>query len=332
MLFTCATSLLLCLSARPPQPAAPAADKLAQNPIFARIVVLGGDVADGFGLERELGAPGSLLDVIEASILTPHQPIEKRTALWGSTAGLPELVGVAAGAKPTLVVALDYLVASAYFSAENDEQRIAGVDKALQALEVLSCPILLGDVPDLAPAFTAQKPVIDAQHAPSPEGLKTIGAHIEQWSAAHKNVVIAPFAAWMHDVHTEEPFTIRGTTWFKSWISELVQKDRVHPRLQGTISEWLASADALCSARATELAGKTDPTKIDWDPRSIYQKAYMSKEAERQSVIDREIQKQQRPAPPRPARPAPPPSKEEIEKRTREKSERAGGNGEGKGG
>jgi hypothetical protein len=325
MLFTCATSLLLCLAATPPQAAAPAADKAAANPLFAHIVVLGGDVSEGFGLERELGAPGSLADVIEASILTPHQPIEKRTAPWGPASSLPELVRGAAGLKPTLVVAIDYLIAPAYFDAETDDLRIAGVDKALQALEHLSCPILLGDVPDFARALAAEKPVLDPKRAPSPEGLKTIGAHVEQWSAAHKNVVITPFAAWMHAVTTEEPFTIRDTTWFKSWISELVQKDRVHPRLQGTISLWLASADALCNVRGTEFAGRTDPAKIDWDPRSIYQKVYASKEAERQVVIDREIQKQQRPAPPRPPRPPPPPSKEEMEKQLREKNARGGG-------
>lgn len=332
MLSICVSSLFLCLSAASFQAPAPAKVESAENAIFARVVVLGGDVSDGFGLDRELGAPGSLVDVIEASILSTHQPIEKRTAPWGSAASPQDLVRATAAAKPTLVVALDYLVAPTYSDAANDEKRIADVDAALKSLEALTCPILLGDVADFTPAFSAPTPVFDARHAPSAEGLKTILAHVESWAAPRTNVVIAPSAKWMRDVYAEEPFTIRGTTWFKSWMSELLQKDRVHPRVHGTISLWLASVDALCSTRNTGLAGQTDPTLVDWDRRSIYDKVYQSKEAERQAVIDREIQKQQRPAPPRPPRPPPQPTKEEMEKLRREKQERADAKRDGKGG
>ncbi|MBL8858232.1 MAG: hypothetical protein JNL28_07005 [Planctomycetes bacterium] len=269
--------LLIALFGDAPQAATPPAQPAPEVALFARAYVVGGEITEGFGLERELGAPGSLADIVDASLLFPHQGAEKRT--FPMIAVAPQQVKGAVDAKATLVIALDYLLPFVYADAGSDDGRHANIETALKSLEIVKVPLILGNVPDLRSAGTIINPVLNEKHMPTVEALAQINARIEAWAAGHTNVVIAPLATMYARIESKEGFGVRASSWPPAWMPELLQKDRVHPRMHGTIAAWLLGLDALCKAHR-----ELDPARFDWSATSIFRKVYASKEAARKAA------------------------------------------------
>jgi hypothetical protein len=202
------------------------------------------------------------------------------------------------------VIALDYLVPYVY-AMQSDDARKQKVDAALKALEVLKCPIVIGDVPDLRAGATGARPLLADGQVPSVESLKALNDSLAAWAATRKDVVIAPVAMVFAHVESKEAFTIHHYTWGQAWLPDLLQLDHVHPRMHGAIAMWLGGLEALCKAR-TDL----DDHQFDWNPLSIYKKVYDSKTRQRQKATEDEIARNRLPPsrpPPQPPPPAPPP-------------------------
>ncbi len=325
-------SLLLCLPAQageaPTQtPAAPAAKPTPTTQLFAHAMVVGGDISDGFGLDKELGAPGNLSDIVWASLLfEPKVPVESH--VFSEINVAHQQIEAAQQGPASIVIALDYLVPYAY-AMQSDDARKQQVAAALKALEVLKCPIVIGDVPDLRAGAVGRTPALADGQVPSVETLKALNDSLVAWAATRKDVVIAPVALVFAHVEGKEAFTIHNYTWGQAWLADLVQLDRVHPRMQGAIAMWLGGLDALCKAR-TDL----DDHAFDWNPLSIYKKVYDSKARPRQKALEQEISRLRVPPsrpPPQPPPPAPPPDESEKAAKRKKVSE-ADGNSEKGGG
>lgn len=312
--------LLLALTGAetPAQTPAPEAPK-PEVVLFSRAVVVGFDWSEGFGLAAELGAPGSLADVVDATLLFEHRVTDKRT--FPTTSVAPQQIRAAVEAQATLVIALDYLIPYVYAETGGEEGRRASLELALRTLETVPGPLVLGDIPDLSAALTAEKPILFAKQMPSAAGLKAVNDRLYEWAILHKNVSIAPVAQLYAAIKNEEAFSVRRASWPKSWLSELVQRDRMHTRLHGTIAAWLLALDGLCTARRD-----LDAQSFDWSPLAIYHKVYASKELERQRALAREIDERRlpanRPPPPRPPPPGVRPTPEEEMREKLEGSER----------
>ncbi|MDZ4772024.1 MAG: hypothetical protein SGI72_02710 [Planctomycetota bacterium] len=283
-------------------PAAPAVPK-PEVALFARAFVVGYEITDGFGLESEIGAKTSLADIVHATLLFEHQGIQKRTFPTISVA--PQQIRAAVDARASLVVALDYLTPFVYVEAGSDDQRRSNVEAALKVLETLNVPMILGNVPDLTAASTVLNGLVTPKMLPRPDALAAINTRILEWAATRRDVVVAPLQALFAHIDSGEGFGVRDSTWPPSWLPELVQKDRFHPRMHGTIAAWLLGLDALCKARKD-----LDPLSFDWSAASIYKKVYAAKEAERKAAVQREVDARRllpnRP-PPGPPPPRPPP-------------------------
>jgi hypothetical protein len=320
MYFVACLLTLLPSAARPeavsPEDPAKAAPQKPEAALFARAVVVGHDISGGTGLEKELGAPGTLADVVQASLLfQPKAAVECRPFAETSVAGTQ--IKAAIDANATLVIALDYLIPYVY-GAPADEavrgQRVAG---ALKALEPLQCPIVLGDVPDLRHVLALEKPIFVEAQLPSVEALKTLNETVTAWAQARKELaVIAPVSMVFAQVQKGEGFTIRKNTWPQAWLPDLLQADRVHTRLHGTIALWLAGLDALCTARQD-----LDPNAFDWNALSIHKKVYAAKSRQREAAHQKAVARLKLPPNSPPPQPLPPPPPAE-DSETDEKAKR----------
>jgi hypothetical protein len=311
--------LFLCLPAVTPQaPSAPAQKPTLTAQLFAHAMIVGGDISDGVGLEKELGAPGSMSDVVQASLLFDTQhPVERH--VFAETNVAHQQIEAAQQGQATLVIALDYLIPYVY-AMQTDDARKQQVATALKALEVLKCPIVLGDVPDLRAGTSGtngRSALADGQ-VPSAETLKALNESITAWAATRKDVAIAPVAMVFAHVEGKEPFTIRNDTWGQAWLPDLLQSDHVHTRLHGAIALWIGGLDALCQVRKD-----VDARLFDWNALSIYKKIYDSKARERQKALDEEVTRLRPPPtrpPPQPPPPAPPPD-ENAKREARKKAQ-----------
>jgi hypothetical protein len=292
-------------------PAVPAAPPKPEVALFARAFVIGSDMTEGFGLEKEIGAKTSLADIVEATLLFEHRPVEKRT--FPSVSVAAQQVKAAVDSNATIVIALDYLTPYVYADLGSEEQRRANVESALATLATVHVPMIVGDVPYLLSASTIQNALVTARMLPKPEALAAINERIAAWAQSQKDVVVAPVAAMYAHIESGEGFGVRASAWPASWLTELLLKDRVHTRMHGTIAAWLLGLDALCKARAD-----IDPASFDWSANSIYKKVYAAKEAERKAAIAAEVDSRRmlpnRP-PPGPPPPRPPPMSPEEEMR-----------------
>jgi len=282
--------------------------------LFARAHVLGADLTEGVGLAEQIGAPTTLADVVDATLLFPRPAIHWHTFKSASVA--PVQVRAVQDADATLVIALDYLVPFVYSDVENEEARLNGIGTALKLLEPLKGAIVLGEVPDFHATLGTKKPAFTDKQMPSVESLAAVNASVRAWAEKRKNVVVAPLATMYARVQAGESFAIHGSSIPAAWMTELMQADRMHTYSFGSIAAWLTGLDVLCATRRD-----LDASKFDWSVLSVYRRLYASKEAERKAIEEKLLAARRltpnRPPPPRPQPPDLEANRREVEAKRR---------------
>jgi hypothetical protein len=246
--------------------------------------VLGASLSHGYGLEREVGARVRFSDLIEASLCTEHEPVQPRTSLVFFADPLPTGQAMVAAGKavdPTLVVGIDYLFWFGYGAFKTEDDRMAMLDRGLALLETFSCPVLVGDLPDVRdasgdPSSGRGRGLLAPEQVPGPESLKNLNERLRGWANTRKNVVVVPLADLVARLHSGKDVEIHGNRWSGEALGGLIQKDRLHPTLQGAIALWLGAIDALVAARPDVPA-----SAFHWDAKTISKQIYDSKEKER---------------------------------------------------
>jgi len=262
-------------------PQAPATTRAEPNPILQRIVVLGASFSAGFGLQPDAGSRIGLSDIVDATILVPHETVSATASLFFFAS--PDSIGEKLTAKvvaadPTLVVALDYLFWFGYGVQPSDEERLRHLDKGLLSLESISCPLLLGDIPDMRAASEPASPggvppLLTADQVPSAQALASLNARIRSWAAERKEVVVVPVASWIDRLRSGEVIEIHGNRWGGAEGGKLIGPDRLHPTLEGAVALWVAGLERLVAARKD-----LSPPAFDWDAKSIARRVLASKE------------------------------------------------------
>ena len=233
-------------------PAAPAA--LKGEALLERVAVIGASVSAGFRLGADAQkVPLNLMRVIDAGLLAKHSPLLDSSSemmfidtLGSSKSAAKKL----AKGDPTLVVALDYLFWFGYGATWGGEtERLAALELGLKSLEGLSCPILLGDFPDMSSATKAKNPILPQQAVPDPETLAKLNERLGVWAKEHANVIVVPVSKLMGALLAGEEMRVGPNLWKKGTVSGLLQDDGLHPTLEGTTGMWLFAAERLFEAR-----------------------------------------------------------------------------------
>jgi hypothetical protein len=255
---------------------------------LSRILVLGASLSQGYGLELDVGAPVLFADVVEGTLRVEHEPVRSQAALLFFASPLSSARNAVTAGKafdPTLVVGIDFLFWFGYGAFPSEDDRMAMLEKGLALLETFSCPVLVGDFPDLGDASRdlarggAKGRMLGAEQVPQPESLARLNRRLREWAAARKGVVVVPLGEFVARLHAGKDVEIHGTRWAGPALDGLLQKDRLHPTLRGAIALWFGALDALVAAKP-----EIPSSAFDWDAEFVSRRIIDAKAKERSAL------------------------------------------------
>ncbi len=226
---------------------------LAAETPWARVVVIGASASAGFVLSEPFGGTNTdhckLNHYLDAAIIPPHARVKNLASAMFFLS--PDALAVqeteaATNARPTLVVAPDFLFWFCYGAGDGDAERAAHFQAGLKALEKIRCPLLVGDIPDASSATNSG--IISAEQVPSETARRAANARLKNWAAAHPQVTIVPLAEFMRATKADAAIKIHGTVLPAGTTRALLQDDGLHPNPRGAAVLSLGILDAYVKA------------------------------------------------------------------------------------
>lgn len=265
--------------------ASPVAAAPAVKLDLSKAYVIGASVSDGFGLRVTLppapapeAAPGAKTDGTKA----PPAPRARSAglnladvlaAVVDAPAGLPranpssmffmdarttgkEQMDAAVKAEPSMVFALDYLFWYVYGVMPEDE-RLTLLEEGLKNLDRLTCPMVVGDIPDMSAAIGG---MLSRPQVPEAATMEKANARIAQWAAGKKSVVVLSLSTLIKSAMSGGKVELGGRTFEGDAARRLIQGDKLHATLTGSIA---ISIDGLRRLREAGLVDKNSTWSED---------------------------------------------------------------------
>jgi len=259
----------------PAQPTAPGphstnAPALAKRS-WGRIVVIGASASAGFTEAEPLGGPNTpqfqLSRYLDAALLAPHEPVKNLANTFffmqPLAAGRHQLQQ-ALDAKPGLLIGLDFLFWFCY-GPGTETERLERFEQGLKLLDPVTCPVVLGDMPD---ASAASNRMLSPEEIPGVETLAAANRRLKEWAAKRKQVTLVPLASFMRSATLGQALIIHGITVPEGKSRALLQPDRLHPSTLGAAVLALAIFDAFVSSDKGHKSGE-----VLWDPQAVLEAA-----------------------------------------------------------
>ena len=221
-----------------------------EAPILERVFVAGASVSDGFGLSKDLKTKVKLAHVFEAACRAEDAhfvPLSDLRFFLDPLRAGERIIETAIEGKATCFVGLDFLFWYAY-GVKPEELRTRYFDDALEELERLECPVLLGDLPDMSIALEGNyfgRPMITPEMIPAPETLAKINQRLNEWAAARKNAHVVPLASLLKKIQSGEDIQLRNVLYEPENLRELLQADLLHLTAEGSMALCLLVGDVL---------------------------------------------------------------------------------------
>jgi hypothetical protein len=168
------------------------------------------------------------------------------------------------------VIAADFLFWFCYGEGPTDKDRLQRFETGLKLLEVVPCPLIVGDVPD---ASGASDSILAPEQIPSTKAMLAANRRLKEWAASRPQVVILSLSGFMRAATSNQKLTIRNHTLAAGKTRELLQDDRLHPGPSGCAVLALAILDAFQSTRPASTANE-----IRWNPREVFRFAFKPRE------------------------------------------------------
>ena len=239
--------------------------------ILDRVVVTGASVTAGYGVTTppiagDLGAyQVTMQHIMEGMITSEHEEVMIFGDLMffqhskeNATAYIEQIKEY----KPSLVIGVDFLFWFGHGTPPTDcdvpTYRMEKLNFALNLLEKLNVPVVIGNLPDVRNAIGK---MLSNNQVPSKELLVQMNKRIHSWGTEHENVsIIDVFTLWNKLLHDEEIVLVEHT-WPAGSREKLLQKDMLHTTFEGTVAASLLVAEA------------TIIDCIETDPKVIMKKA-----------------------------------------------------------
>ena len=224
---------------------APSAAEPAAPALFGRVALLGASATAGFNVNVDVEVDGmhyampvDLGDVLRCASPEGASPASEAASFLFFTNPGPMgsmFAQRTLEAKPTLVIAVDYLFWFGYGLVEGDElpARLALLDQGLANLDRLPSPIIVGDFPDMSEAVGQ---MLVKQQVPSPEALRALNDRLRAWVAERPRVRIFGLAEFVDSVRKRQPIRIGENVWTADRVESLLQPDKLHPTLDGLVA------------------------------------------------------------------------------------------------
>ncbi len=247
--------------------------------LYDRIAVIGASVSDGFGVfvsdpanAQAIPSAVNLSDVLRAaapttSAPTTAPPTTATPILHHYASGFffsnPGSVGKseidrAIAAKPTLVLAIDFLFWYVYGTVDasgevmqDDAQRSANLETGFAQLDRLlvnGTPVIIADIPDMSDAIGK---MLSANQVPTPAALEAVNARITAWVATRPAVKLMKLRTLLAALKAGGVIEVAGRVWDPTTLGQLLQRDQLHPTFAGTV---IIAAGLIDLARANDLS------------------------------------------------------------------------------
>ena len=236
-----------------------------QGPL-ERIAVIGASASSGWGvLLRYMNEQNmlssqtiSMKEIVEEVVTVDDVEIH------GDGDGMFFMSPIAAGKKqielakafqPTLVIAIDYLFWYGYGNRDAEGQfiprgqagqpaRMKLLEKGLANLDAFSCPIIVGDFPDVS---DAEGYMLSASQIPSSGTLKAMNARLKEWASDRPDVHVLSMSNLLSNMRSNETFNVGRQEWPAGSKSRFMQNDNLHPTLDGLIVLVQESGDLIAT-------------------------------------------------------------------------------------
>ncbi len=237
-------------------------------PLLNRVVVMGASASAGFTAASSPDGPTGdqlrLSRYVDAALLAPHEPVKSVADLLlflSPERNARRQLDQAQAMQPSLLVGVDYLFWFCYGSPTTNATRATRLETGLKLLESVSCPMVIGNIPD---ASGADKQMLDPKEIPTKAELEAANRRIKQWAAQHKNVIVLDLSKLMLQAASNRTVAVHGQKWPAGTSRALLQADGLHPTPAGCSMLALAALDAVCAAN------RQVPAKaIRWDAAGI---------------------------------------------------------------
>jgi hypothetical protein len=235
---------------------------------FRKIAVIGASASAGFGVVEDIRVSEGktrLQGVTLSDVLVESARQSDVVVLDLASGGFfmrplefgKSSVQRAVAWKPNLVVGVDFLFWYVYGGrnhADDPEmekaKRLEGLEKGLAVLELVTCPMIIGEIPDMSLAIGG---MLSKRQVPSLEAMKAANGRIHEWAENRSNVAVVPLFELIESLRKSEAFTIGTHAWPPPTDDEpLMLSDNLHPTLLGLV--------AILQLIQTEAAG-TDGLK-----------------------------------------------------------------------
>lgn len=247
-----------------PQTPAPVAPPHATNHL-ERIVILGASLSGGFGVERNFA------EVIQASLRAPERPPLLLSSLRlftdPHTFGARE-ISQALDARPSLVVAIDFLFWFGYGSVDarggkiaQEAGRLELLEDGLALLSKLDCPLVVGDFPDMSAAVGK---MMAPEQMPAKSTLPLLSRRVREWAATRKNTIVLPLSEIVPLLDSPEGVRMGRHVLPPEW--QLLQDDQLHPTVEGLVG----MAQLVCDGLVKNGLAREDD--FDFDLASVMRK------------------------------------------------------------
>ena len=204
----------------------------AKSP-WESVVVLGASASAGFN-PTTFAKGVSVAQALDELIKEEHKVTDASDYMFfvsPSRTGA-KLIKKAEAAKPSLVVALDFLFWYAY-GKKPTEQRFKDLDAGFKLLERFDCPIVITRLPDMSPAIGK---MLSAEQVPAKDVLGKLNKSLEAWSKKQKNIVVAPLVKFLDDARDGKAIKIGQAEWPKGSKKLLLHADELHPTTEGVVA------------------------------------------------------------------------------------------------
>ena len=271
----------------------------AAPPTCERVAVLGASVSAGFGLMGEVGSPVTLASFLRLALGSQSKEVKGfgDTMLFQDPLKLgPQQIDKAVVSDPTLVIAIDFAFWYGYGFLPSCKGRLELLQRCLDQLERISCPLLLGDFPDMTPALLGKsallggKPMLAPQQIPDAACMRKLNEHLRQWAAKRPNVHVFPLSTFVAEVAREGTFEFRGIRYDTQQKSGMLQSDLLHPTIRGTVAATWYILHILAEK------GWLDAQSVSWDPRKLEQEIFASTQGARDKAEQKRRKREQRKA------------------------------------
>lgn len=237
------------------------------NPLWQKVVMVGASASAGFTVREPLGGTNTLLlrlnRHVDAALRSPHPPVLNVASslffLQPESTGRAQ-VSRALQEKPSLVLAVDFPFWFCYGKGTNDTDRLQRFEQGLRLLEPLTCPIVIGDLPDASAAVDV---ILRPDQMPSTNALAVANARLRTWATTRTNVTLVSLATLIQVAEHNRAFSLHGKSIPAGHTRALLQSDNLHPSPEGSAVIALTMLDALQSKF------HFPDHEIQWDPAAL---------------------------------------------------------------